>query len=145
MTEVLRVNFTDTSDDTWCEFFEDVYKFCHNIYWDKEVASLIDWHFEGKGPKFSRSGLYVRRSRFKNLAFPCRQGQGATLTELKASKRPKRIPAYIYNSAYSYLLNFVGQLSCTKTLRTFTSTRTRRFDMHTIFPLCTSVSGCTTN
>ena len=46
----------------------------------KKVASLIDWHFEGKRPKFSRSALYIRGSWFKNLAFPCLQG--TTLTDL---------------------------------------------------------------
>ena len=110
----------------------------HNIYWDKEVASLIHWHFEGKEPKFSRSALYVRRSCFKNLAFPCRQGHDTTLTESKASKRQKRIYACIYSSADSYLLRLIGQLSCTQTLRIFTNTHTRRFHMHTIFPLCAS-------
>ena len=107
----------------------------------KEDTSLIHWHFEGKVPKFSRSALYVRCSCFKNLAFPCRQGQGTTLTEFKACKRPKRIHTCIYSSVDSYLLSLISQLSCTKPLRTFTYTRICLFDMHTIFPLCASDHG----
>ena len=101
----------------------------------KEDTSLSHWHFEGKVPKFSRSALYVRCSCFKNLAFPCRQGQGTTLTEFKACKRPKRIHTCIYSSVDSCLLSLISQLSCTKPLRTFTYTRTCLFDMHTIFLL----------
>ena len=83
-----------------------------------------------------RLSIYVHGSCFKNLAFLC--PQGTTLTEFKASKRPKRMHACIYSSADSYVFSLIGQLSCTKTLRTFANTRTHRFNMHTIFPSCAS-------
>ena len=94
---------------------------------------------KAKGQR-SRIRLHVLGSCFKNLAFPCPQVQGTILIELKASKRPKRIHACIYSSAYSYLLSLVGQPSCIKTLRTLTNTRTCRFDMApSCAPSCASI------
>ena len=108
------------------------------IYWDKEVACLIHWHFKGKWPKFSLSALHGRGSCFKNFALPC--PQGTILIELKASKRPKRIHACIYIlPADSYLLTSTGQPSCTQPLGpSLTLVLVDRFDMPTVFLSCAS-------
>ena len=80
---------------------------------------------------FSGSALHVHCSCFKNFTFPCQQGLGTILIELKAFKGPKRMHACISSSAAdSYLLTSIGQSSCSKILRTFTDTRTHRSIRH---------------
>ena len=131
MTEVLSVNFKLNFTDIELIFDADCLKKFTNVSVTIfiEIKKLPVWSIgilKEKGQS-SCVRLHILGSCFKNLAFPC--PQGTILIELKDSKRPKRIHACIYSSAYSYLLSLIGQPSCNNTLRTLTDTRTCRFDM----------------